>query len=353
VQVSCVENDNLLSCVKISANQLSPHLVQSLLPCYLVTGDEHLLVQESLDAIRAAARAQGFDSRELFVQTTGFDWSALSAASGNLSLFAERRIIELRLPTGKPGVKGSAAIAAFAGSAGTDILFLVSAPKLDRSAANAKWVKALERHGCMIQVWPVSPRDLPGWVGDRMKKAGLEPDRDAVRLVADRVEGNLLAAQQEIEKLRLLHGGGAISADDVDAAVADSSRFDVYKLVDAAVAGNAARALRILDGVRAEGVDPVIVMWALTRELRSLAGLAERIDAGTDLGSAMRQARIWQNRQGLVRACIGRHRLGDLYAMLKRARDADAAAKGQNRADPWQLATDIVLKLSSSGRLAA
>ena len=339
--------------MKIPANQLSSHLAQSLSPCYLVSGDEHLIVEESLDSIRQAARSGGFGSRDLFVQTTGFDWAELAAASGNLSLFAERQIVELRLPTGKPGVKGSAAIAEFAASAGDDVLFIVSAPKLDRSNARAKWVKALEQHGCFVQVWPVGPRDLPGWIGARMKRAGLIPHRDAVQLIADRVEGNLLAAQQEIEKLRLLHGEGAVTAADVDAAVADASRFDVYKLVDAAVAGNAARAVRILGGVRAEGIEPVIVVWALTRELRTLAALAERIQDGTDLSAAMRQARVWQNRQGLVRACVGRHRLEDFYALLKRTRDADAAAKGQLRADPWQLATDIVLALASGQRRAA
>jgi DNA polymerase-3 subunit delta len=339
--------------VKIPANQLSTHLNQSLSSCYLVTGDEHLLVEESLDAIRASARAQGFGTRELFVQSTGFDWSELAAASGNLSLFAERQIVELRLPTGKPGVKGSAAIADFAASAGGDVLFVVSAPKLDRGGSNAKWVKALDQHGVVVQVWPVSPRDLPGWIAARMKHAGLAPDRDAVRLIADRVEGNLLAARQEIEKLRLLHGEGAVSAADVDAAVADSSRFDVYKLVDAAVAGDAARAVRILGGVRAEGLEPVIVMWALTRELRTLASLADSIQSGTDLSTAMRQSRVWQNRQGMVRACIGRHQLEDFYTLLKQAREADAAAKGQKRADPWQLATNIVLSLASTGRRAA
>jgi len=339
--------------VKISANQILSKLDQPLLPCYLVTGDEHLLVQEILDAIRAAARAQGFGTRDLFVQTTGFDWSELSAAGGNMSLFAERQIIELRLPTGKPGVKGSAAIAEFAANAGEDILFIVSAPKLDRNAAKAKWASALDQQGAVVQVWPVSPRDLPGWINARMKQARLQPDRDAVQLIADRVEGNLLAAQQEIEKLRLLHGEGSITAENVDAAVADSSRFDVYKLVDAAVGGNPSRALRILNGVRSEGVEPVIVMWALTRELRTLANLADSIRNGTDLSSAMRQARVWQNRQGLVRACIGRHQSGDFYTLLKRSRDADAAAKGQLRADPWQLATDIVLDLASAGARAA
>ena len=339
--------------MKISANQLSSQLEKSLLPCYLVTGDEPLLVQEALDTIRATARQQGFGSRELFTQTAGFDWADLAGAGGNLSLFAERRIIELRLPTGKPGVKGSAAIAEFAAHTADDLLFIVSAPKLDRGSQNAKWVKAIESHGGLVQVWPVGIRDLPAWINDRMQRAGLQPDRDAVRLIADRVEGNLLAAQQEIEKLRLLHGEGRLSAADVDTAVADSSRFDVYKLVDAAVSGNAARAIRILGGVRTEGVEPVIVMWALTRELRMLAGLSDSIRTGTDLSTAMRKAAVWQNRQGLVRACIGRHQATDFYRLLKMARRADAAAKGQLQADPWQLATGIVLELAVPGARAA
>jgi len=339
--------------VKISANQLSSHLDKSLLPCYLVTGDEPLLVQEALDAIRAAARERGFGSRERFVQTAAFDWADLAGAGANLSLFAERQIIELQLPTGKPGVKGSAAIAEFATDAGADLLFIASAPKLDRGTANARWVKALESSGGMIQVWPVSARDLPGWISERMRRAGLRPDEDAVRLIADRVEGNLLAADQEIEKLRLLHGEGSLSAADVDAAVADSSRFDVYKLVDAAVAGNAARAMRILSGVRAEGIEPVIVMWALTREVRMLAGLADSIRAGTDLGAGMQNAGVWRNRQGLVRTCIARHEATDFYGLLKSARRGDAAAKGQLRADPWQVATQIVLDLAGPGGRAA
>ena len=160
--------------MKISANQLTSQLSKSLLSCYLVTGDEPLLVQEALDAIRATAREQGFGTRDLFVQSTGFDWAELSSAGGNLSLFAERQIIELRLPTGKPGVKGSAAIAEFAANAGGDILFIVSAPKLDRSSSNAKWVKALEKHGGLVQVWPITIRDLPGWINARMKHSGLQ-----------------------------------------------------------------------------------------------------------------------------------------------------------------------------------
>jgi DNA polymerase-3 subunit delta len=261
--------------LKINVNQLSTHLQKSLAPCYLVTGDEHLLVGEALDAIRAAARKQGFTSRDLHVATTGFDWSQLRDSGANLSLFAEKRIIELRVPTGKPGRAGSQAIADFVDVTDSDLLFIVVAPKLDRNSQSAKWVKALEGKGVSIPVWPIGLRELPGWIAERMRSTGLQPDRDAVKLIADRVEGNLLAAGQEIEKLRLLLGEGKVTADDVGDAVANSSRYDVFKLVDAALGGDAKRALRILSGLRAEGIEPVIVVWALTRELRTLALLTD------------------------------------------------------------------------------
>ena len=339
--------------MKISANQLSSHLAKSLSPCYLVTGDELLLVQESLDAIRQKARESGFDSRDLHVATSGFDWGELHASGANLSLFAERRIIELRLPTGKPGRQGGAAIVEMTKQTGDDLMFVVSAPKLDKSGTASAWAKALESAGALVQVWPVGPRELPAWINGRMRAAGLQPERDAVGLLADRIEGNLLAAQQEIEKLRLLLGEGPVSANDVDQAVADSSRFDVYKLVDAAVAGDAKRAVRILAGIRMEGTEAVIVIWALTRELRVLATLGDDVQNGTDLGSAIQKARVWQNRQAIVRSCVSRHRAHEFFALLQLARRADAAAKGQSGDDAWQLAMQIVLGLAMSRSRAA
>ncbi len=332
--------------MKIRANQLSSHLKTSLAPCYLVTGDEHLLVAEAVDAIREAARERGFGNRELHVATTGFDWGQLTASSGNLSLFAEQRIVELRLPTGKPGRAGGQAIQDLAGQAGPDLLFIVTGPKLDKSGGASKWAKALDKKGVSLAIWPVGPRELPGWIANRMRRAGLQPDREAVAMIADRVEGNLLAAGQEVEKLRLLLGEGAVTADDVADAVADSSRYDVYKLTDAAMAGDAPRAVRILGGLRAEGVEPVIVMWAITRELRTLATLDDAVRQGTDLGSAMQTARVWNSRQGLVRSCIARHQSGDFHRMLKASGRADAAAKGQRYGDPWQLAADIVVGMA-------
>ncbi len=332
--------------MKIQANRLSSHLKKSLAPCYLVTGDEHLLVGETLDAIREAARERGFESRELHIATIGFDWPQLSASTSNLSLFAEKRIIELRLPTGKPGRAGGQAIIDLVEQAGPELLFIVTGPKLDKSGSASKWAKAIDQKGVSLSIWPIGARELPGWIANRMRAAGLEPDREAVSLVADRVEGNLLAAGQEIEKLRLLLGAGPVSVEDVSEAVANSSRYDVYKLTDAALAGDAGRAVKILGGLRAEGVEPVIVMWALTRELRTLATLDDVIRQGGDLGSAMKKTGVWSNRQGLVRSCVGRHQHGEFHKMLKVTGKADAAAKGQRAGDPWQLATDVVVNLS-------
>lgn len=332
--------------MKIRANQLSSHLQNSLAPCYLVTGDEHLLVAEALDEIRDAARKRGFGNRELHVATAGFDWSRLTASSGTLSLFAEQRIVELRLPTGKPGRAGGQAIADLVELAGEDLLFIVTGPKLDSGAARSKWAKAIDKKGVSLPIWPVGVRELPGWIANRMRQAGLQPDREAVALVADRVEGNLLAAGQEIEKLRLILGEGKVTVADVMAAVANSSRYDVYKLADAALAGDARRAVRILGGLKAEGVEPVIVMWSLTRELRTLAALDDAVRQGNDLGSAMQAARVWSSRQGLVRSCVSRHPRGTFQRLLKASGRADAAAKGQRYGDPWQMATDIVIGMA-------
>ena len=204
-----------------------------------------------------------------------------------------------------------------------------------------------------VPIWPVGPRELPGWVAARMRAAGLQPDRAAASLIADRVEGNLLAAAQEIEKLRLLLGEGPVSAEDVAEAVANSSRYDVYKLVDAALAGDARRAMKILGGLRAEGVEPVIIFWALGRELRLLAGLSDAVRQRVDLGSAMQKARVWRNRQGLIRSCISRAPEGIFHRLLRAVGEGDAAAKGQLRADPWQIAADVLLGLAFAGRKAA
>lgn len=339
--------------MKLQLNQLSSHLSNKLAPCYLVTGDEHLLVDEAVDAIRAAARERGFTSREVHVASAGFDWLQLGATGANLSLFAEQRIVELRLPTGKPGRAGGQAIVDFISQLGPELMLIVSTPKLDRNNSNAKWVKALAAAGAHLTVWPIGVRELPGWLGERMRRAGLRPSREAVAMIADRVEGNLLAASQEVEKLRLLLGEGDVSDADVSRAVANSSRFDVYKLADAALAGDPRRSLRILAGLREEGIEPPLVMWSLTKELRALARISDLLSVDRDLGGAMRKAGVWNSRQALVRGCIARHSRDDFYQLLKAAGRADAAAKGQAPGDAWQMAADILLRLSRAGKRAA
>jgi DNA polymerase III subunit delta len=339
--------------LKIKTGQLAAALKKNLAPCYLVSGDEPLLVAEAADAIRGAARERGFTERDLFVATSGFDWEQLRTSGSNLSLFADKRIVELRLPTGKPGVAGARVIADLAERAGHDLLLIVGAPKLDGGTRTASWARTIESCGAHMAVWPVEARELPAWIANRMRRAGLEPDRAAAALVANRVEGNLLAAAQEVEKLRLLLGEGRVCADDVAAAVADSSRFDIFKLTDAALGGDAARGLRILSGLKAEGGEPVMVVWAMARELRTLAALADAVAGGADLGAAMQKMRVWRNRQDLLRRCIGRHQPRDFHRLLRVAGFADQAAKGQNGADPWQVLTDIVLSLALPGRKAA
>ena len=339
--------------MKLHAEKLSSHLQNNLAPCYLVSGDEHLLVEEALDQIRAAARERGFDSRESFVALANFNWTQLAAVASNMSLFADKRIVEVRLPTGKPGREGSAAICEFVDNLSPEFVLIVVAPRLTNSNKNSKWVKTLSANGDHLPIWDVDLRELPRWISTRMRAAGLKPDRDAVRMIADRVEGNLLAANQEIEKLRIILGEGAVTGEDVAKAVANNSRYDVYKLVDAAVVGNAKRAMKILNGLRGEGVAPVIMTWALTQELRVLAMLSDSVRNKVDLGAAMQKQRVWNNRQAMVRACIGRHQQTDLYRLLKAIGRADAAAKGQADGDPWQLGADIVLGLSLGGRRAA
>lgn len=339
--------------MKLQSNQLPAHLKNSLAMCYLVTGDEPLLVDEALDQIRAAARDQGFGARELHVAAAGFDWQQLAAAGANLSLFAEKRIVELRLPTGKPGRAGGQAIEEFVARLGPELMLIVVAPKLERQGATASWVKRLEAAGASLQLRPVDVRELPAWIGERMRRAGLEPENQAITLIAERVEGNLLAAAQEIEKLRLLLGPGRVTADQVGEAVADSSRYDVFKLTDSALGGDPRRALKILSGLQATGVEPVLVTWSLTRELRQLAELADRIARRVEVGNAMRELHVWQSRQALLRSALSRHTRSGFFDLLRAAGTADAAAKGQGPGDPWQLLTGIVLELATGGRRAA
>lgn len=337
--------------MKISADQLRADLAERILPLYFVTGDEPLLVSEALDAIRRRAREAGYGDREVLTAERGFDWNRVLAGSASLSLFAEKRILELRLPTGKPGDVGSRTLVELCGALPEDTLVVVSAPKLERSQSSSKWVKALEKAGALVQIRAVDAHALPGWIAARMRRLGLEPSRDAVRLLADRVEGNLLAAAQELEKLRLVLGRGPVDAEQVEAAVADSARFNIFKLADAAVAGRADRALRILGALRAEGAEPVLVLWALSRELRTVTLIRDDLEAGRPLARSVRQRGVWSSREDIVRACVGRHSPASLHGLVRRAELADQVLKGRRSGQPWQELLALTVGIARGPRL--
>lgn len=321
--------------MKLTSDSLGPHLAQRLLRCYLISGDEPLLVAEAADAVRAQGRRASFSEREVFFMERGADWGEVRAAAGNLSLFGARRLLEIRLPTGKPGTAGAAALVALIEAGDPDTLLLILAPRLDRDAQGSAWVKAAQTHGGWVTVWPVNAERLTGWLRARARQMQLELSDDALALLAERTEGNLLAAHQELQKLQL-SGAGAISAASVLAGVADSARFDVFQLGEAVVGGDAGRALRVLAGLRAEGTEPVLVLWALSKALRDLWGTL-RGAAGGGGG--------WQRPSAALER--GARRAGRLpYQQLAvRASRADRIAKGRLEGDVWDELTLLVTEL--------
>lgn len=336
--------------MKLSPAQLGKHLQGSLAPVYVVSGDEHLLCQEACDAIRATCRQQGFSERQVLSVESGFDWGQLLEAGANLSLFAEKRLLELRIPNGKPGDKGAAALLHYLARPAEDTVLLISLPKLDGSTQKTKWAKALidGKDVQFLQVWPVDAAQLPQWIRQRLSQAGLAADQEAVELIAARVEGNLLAAAQEIEKLKLLAEGGRVTADTVQAAVADSARYDVFGLIDAALQGHPEHSLRMLEGLRGEGIEAPVILWALARELRLLANIAQQYAQGVPLERAFSQARppVWDKRRPLVSKALQRLDVAGWQRLLMAAQLIDEQIKGQAEGDPWIGLSNVCLQLS-------
>ncbi|WP_312680379.1 DNA polymerase III subunit delta [Stutzerimonas nitrititolerans] len=336
--------------MKLSPAQLGKHLQGSLAPVYVVSGDEHLLCQEACDAIRAACRQQAFGERQVLSVESGFDWGQLLEAGANLSLFAEKRLLELRIPNGKPGDKGAAALLHYLARPAEDTVLLISLPKLDGSTQKTKWAKALidSKDVQFLQIWPVDAAQLPQWIRQRLSQAGLAADQEAVELIAARVEGNLLAADQEIEKLKLLAEDGRVTADTVQAAVADSARYDVFGLIDATLQGHPEHSLRMLEGLRGEGIEAPVILWALARELRLLANIAQQYAQGVPLERAFSQARppVWDKRRPLVSKALQRHDVAGWQQLLMAAQLIDEQIKGQAEGDPWIGLSNLCLQLS-------
>jgi DNA polymerase-3 subunit delta len=324
--------------LKLTPDSLTSHLEQHLLPAYLISGDEPLLAGEAADAIRARARAAGFTEREVHFLERGSDWDDVRASASNLSLFGSRRLIELRLPTGRPGVAGNNALLKLLERDDPDTLLLILAPRLDRDAQAAQWFRALESRGGWIAVWPVEAQRLVGWLRGRCRRLRLEVDDEALVLLAERTEGNLLAAHQELEKLRLLAPAGSLTLDLLLASVADSARFDVFRLSEAVLEGEADRALRVLAGLRSEGTEPTLVLWALTKALRDLWSAVSRPGAGRARGG-------WQRQTAALEKAARRAPRLSFQALTLRATRADRMIKGRLQGDAWDemalLAADI------------
>lgn len=332
--------------MRIQPDKLREQLGSHLAPAYLVSGDEPLQLGECCDAIRHAARETGHSTRVIFEVGTGFDWQQLYAEAAAFSLFAEKKIIDLRIPSGKPGADGSRALVDYCANPPSDTLLLLTLPKLDRQQQNAKWFKVLDKLGAILQVWPIEPRRLPGWIENRLKRVGIQPSREAAAMLADRVEGNLLAARQEIEKLLLLHGPGPLDAEQLAAAVSDSARYDVFELIDSALRGEADRCVQILTGLRGEGVAPPVVLWALHREVRNMAQISADVAKGLSPDHAISRARVFSKRIALVRQGMGRLRTPQWLTLLDQCQQADGAIKGVGAASPWLLLERITLTMS-------
>ncbi len=355
----------------ISPDQLEAGLARRLAPAYLIAGDEPLLIQECADAVRRRAREHGFAEREVHAVERGFDWAAFAGDLSSLSLFASRRLIELHLRTPAAADGGVETLKRFAAAPPDDIVLLAIAPKLDRRAQQSAWAEAFSAAGEFVEVRPVEPAALPSWIAARLRRAGLRADAEAARLLAERVEGNLLAAHQEIEKLRLLHGAGTLDVEMVHAAVADSARFDIFKLADAAVAGDLARALRVLAGLKAEGMAIPQLLWPLAREIRGLARVRWFMDEGLAAQAAMARAGVWRNRAGVVGRAVARHDGRSLRGLARQLAQVDRMSKGAPpgnaapvlaaegaarlpaRGDPWVALVDLVSALAGPGRRAA
>lgn len=320
-------------------------------PVYLIAGSEDLLRLEACDAVRQAAKAQGYAEREVFEAGTGFDWDSLFASYSAMSLFASRRLLDLRLPTGKPGKEGAAAIEAFCANPPPDLCLLISAGDWSKQH-EAAWVRSVDRVGVVLTVWPLKPAELPGWIARRLKQRGVDADAAAVAVLAERVEGNLLAAAQEVDKLALLVRGERLDAARMQDLVADSARYDVFGMTEAAFNGDAARALRMLRGLRDEGEQIVPLMNWVAGQVQVLAQVSAVAQNGGNVAAALQAGRVWESRQAAYRKLIQRLGPAGCQRLLSACAELDRASKGRSDEDPWRLMERVLVALAAPRGIA-
>ncbi len=339
--------------MKISSEDLPRQLAKGLAPLYVIHGEALLLSIEAADAIRAAARAAGHEEREVLTAEPGFKWGELRNSAQSLSLFSSRKLVELRIPSGKPGVEGAQAIPDYCEQLNADTVTIVTLPRLDKTAQNSKWFTALADHGVLIASEEIALNALPDWIAGRLQRQGQIADRDTLRFLAERVEGNLLAAWQEIQKLALLFPAGPLSFEQVKDAVMDVARYDVFKLSEAMLAGDAGRFARILEGLRAEGEATVLILWSLLEDIRALARVSRAVQRGGNLAGALRDARVWGVRQKLVERAVRRFTPVTAERALRRTAHIDKVIKGLRDGDAWDELLQLGVRCARAGMSGA
>lgn len=334
--------------MRIKPEQLPQHLQKQPTSLYTLFGSEPLLIQEAADLIRDHARRQGYTERELFVAEQHFDWTSLLNAGSNLSLFGDRKIADIRIPSGKPGKEGGKAIEAYCHALPPDIFTLVTLPRIDKQGQATKWFKALETSGTMIPVYALERDRLPGWIGQRLARQQQKADSATLQFLADQVEGNLLAAHQEIQKLALLYPEGYLTFAQVKDVVLNVARYDVFQLADAMLATDAARFLRILNGLQGEGTPPPLILATLAESIRQLIAVQQGLAGGQPPAQLLQAARVWGDRQKLVMAAAKRVKPQSLFQGLTHAATIDRMIKGVAQGDVWDALLQLGMRMGGS-----
>ena len=330
----------------ISSEALPRHLASGLKPLYVVFGDALLLIIEAADSIRTAARAAGYTERETFIAEQHFKWDELRNSAQSLSLFATRKIIDLRIPSGKPGVEGGQALQDYCTSLNPDVLTLISLPRLDWSAQKSQWFSALQQHGVVISADDIPRGALPRWIAGRLKRQDQNTDDTTLEFLADRCEGNLLAAFQEIQKLALLYPAGQLTFEQVKDAVMDVARYDIFKLSEAMLSGNSARFAHILDGLRAEGTATTLVLWAVSEDIRILGKALQAMQRGGNPGNALRDMRVRKDKQALIEIAARRLKFPQIERAMLQAARLDKIIKGLRQGDVWDELLQLGLRFA-------
>ena len=333
--------------MRIASEQLAPQLTRGVKPLYTVFGDEPLLTLEATDRIRAKARAEGYVEREILTVDSGFKWAQLAMAANSQSLFASQKLLELRIPSGKPGTEGAEALRAFCSALPADTVTLIYLSEIDWRAQKAAWFEALDHAGIVVEAKAVLRKALPQWLATRLKAQGQDADAEALAFLADRVEGNLMAAFQEVQKLALLFPQGPISFEQVREAVLDVARYDVFSLGEAMIEGDAVRLTRMLDGLKGEGAAPPMALWAFSEEIRAVGKLLAGTESGRPLNMLWREARVWGTaHQNSMQQNLRRFNATQVAQALRHAAAIDRMVKGLAKGDVWDELLQLALRFA-------